>query len=117
MRSSTLEILRCPYCGGRLELVESFPHVQQDGSLESGILGCNCCTFPVVSGIPVMHLEPWSVAAREALEGDRVDEAERVLLAPGEERRGERFQELAAIPTSTYFYLFLKSRSGSTANG
>ena len=102
MRSATLEILRCPYCGGRLELVEALPHRSEGGDLSSGILGCHCCTFPVVSGIPVMHLEPWAVAAREAIEADRVDEAERVLLAPGDEARGKRFQELSAIPTSSY---------------
>ena len=102
MRLSTLDILRCPYCGGRLELVESLPHDQRGLSLVSGILGCNCCTFPVVSAIPIMHLEPWAVAAREALEADRAEEAERILLAPGEERLGKRFQELAAIPTSSY---------------
>ena len=55
MKTDTLEILRCPYCGGRLELVESLFHRRTAGEIQDGILGCQCCIFPVVDGA---HDEP-----------------------------------------------------------
>jgi len=56
MHSSLLDILRCPYCGGRLELVSSLFHRTSGETIRDGILGCQCCVFPVVDGIPVLHL-------------------------------------------------------------
>ena len=64
MRLDTLEVLRCPYCGGRLELVTaSFHRVENGVELIDGILACHCCVFPVVDGIPVMHLNEPAPAA------------------------------------------------------
>jgi len=102
MTDDTLDILRCPYCGGRLELVESIPHRRDGGALEHGALGCHCCLFPVVAGIPVLHLRPESVAALAALEADRPDEAFRALIAPDEPEVAERFAEAARAPGVTY---------------
>src|ERR1019366_5012806 len=56
MQISTLDVLRCPYCGGRFELVSSLFHRSSADDIHDGILGCHCCIFPVVSGIPVLHL-------------------------------------------------------------
>ena len=64
MRFETLDLLRCPYCGGRLELVTSSYSRKDDDEIHDGILGCHCCTFPVVAGIPVLHLLPGTVTAR-----------------------------------------------------
>ena len=66
MHVDLLDILRCPYCGGRLELVTSLFHRAEAGTITDGIIGCQCCVFPVVDGIPVMHLHPASNAARVA---------------------------------------------------
>ena len=52
MHIDTLDILRCPYCGGRLELVTSLYHRTDDDEIHDGILGCHCCIFPVVDGHP-----------------------------------------------------------------
>ena len=46
VRDDTLDLLRCPYCGGRLELVESSFHEREDGEITNAILGCHCCVFP-----------------------------------------------------------------------
>ncbi|MSR35096.1 MAG: hypothetical protein EXR95_00425 [Gemmatimonadetes bacterium] len=102
MRTDTLEILRCPYCGGRLELVESMPHRLDAGEILDGVLGCHCCIFPVVAGIPVMHLLPESVQAREAVEAGDFDAAFRALIAPEDEETSARFQELTRRPDVTY---------------
>ena len=65
MRIDTLELLRCPYCGGRLSLVESLFHRSTSEEIHDGILGCHCCVFPVIDGIPVLHLLPGASQARE----------------------------------------------------
>ena len=77
MRLEMLDILRCPYCGGRLELVSSlFHHLDRD-EIQEGILGCHCCTFGIVEGIPVLHLSPASTTARDHVKAGRVDLARR----------------------------------------
>jgi SAM-dependent methyltransferase len=81
MRIDTLEILRCPFCGGRLELVESSFHRRDGEEIADGILGCHCCVFPVVAGIPVIHLNPAAVAAREQIEEGHPDRAARTMFA------------------------------------
>jgi len=102
MRPDTLDILRCPYCLGRFEVVGEHPHRYDGERLVEGTLACHCCTFPVVSGIPVLHLESWAVRAREALEAGRSDEAERILLSPPDPEAGARFQARAGDPSTTY---------------
>ena len=69
MRIETLDVLRCPYCGGRLELVDSLFHRRTADEIHDGILGCHCCIFPVVDGIPVLHLLPAATAARDHIAG------------------------------------------------
>ena len=101
MRPATLDILRCPYCGGRLELVDSLPHRHEGDAVIEGILGCLCCIFPVVSGIPVLHLQPSAVSAREALEEGDPDRAFRILVSEDEEH-ARRFAEAATTPGTTF---------------
>jgi uncharacterized protein YbaR (Trm112 family) len=102
MRLDTLEVLRCPYCGGRLELVtSSFHHVENGIELVDGILACHCCVFPVIDGIPVMHLNEPAPAAKDELEAGRPDLARRTML----NLEGDyvaRFEAVAASATATY---------------
>ena len=104
MKSATLAILRCPFCGGRLELVESsFHRIDADsGEIAEAILGCYCCVFPVVAGIPVMHLDPAAAAAREAIEAGLPEHAARRLFALDDEAQAARFEEMAASPAATF---------------
>jgi len=80
MRPDTLEILRCPYCGGRLELVDSSFHRREGREIIDGILACHCCVFPVVDGIPVMHLGPAATSAKDQIEAGQPDLARRTML-------------------------------------
>jgi uncharacterized protein YbaR (Trm112 family) len=80
MHTSILDVLRCPYCGGRLELVTSIFHRTAGDRIDEGILGCPCCIFPVVDGIPVLHLQPAAVTARGHIEAGRVDAARREMF-------------------------------------
>ena len=102
MRPDTLEILRCPYCGGRLEVVTSSFHKREGDEIVDAILGCHCCVFPVVAGIPVVHLEPAAVAARALVETGDTARAARKMFAPDDDLRAEQFEKAAASPTATY---------------
>jgi SAM-dependent methyltransferase/uncharacterized protein YbaR (Trm112 family) len=104
MHIETLDILRCPFCGGRLELVESsFHRIDADsGEIADAILGCHCCVFPVVAGIPVMHLDPAASAAREAIEAGLPERAARRMFALEDEAQAARFEEAAASPAATF---------------
>src|SRR6185295_9727722 len=80
MNIELLDILRCPYCGGRLELVSSMYHRSISDQIHDGILGCHCCVFPVVDGIPVLHLQPAAVTARGHIEAVRAGLALRAMI-------------------------------------
>ena len=102
MRLDTFEVLRCPYCGGRLELVTSSFHRLQDNSdIQDGIIACHCCVFPVIDGIPVMHLNEPAPAAKDQIEAGRPDLARRAML----NLEGEyvaRIEAVAASSAATY---------------
>jgi uncharacterized protein YbaR (Trm112 family) len=102
MHTSLLDILRCPYCGGRLELVTSMFHRAEKDSIRDGILGCHCCIFAVVDGIPVLHLQPDSIAARGHVEAGKPELALRVMVGLDDPEQAEIFEAVAASPTSTY---------------
>lgn len=102
MKTDTLDILRCPYCGGRLSLVTSMYHRMEDGEIDDGILGCHCCIFPVIDGIPVLHLLPPATTAREQIEAGRPDLARRTMFNLDDPGQAERFDEVSSLPGTTY---------------
>jgi len=103
MHTSTFDILRCPYCGGRLDLVtSSFNEVAAD-EIQTGILGCQCCVFPVIDGIPVMHLQPNANAARELVEQRKPVDARRAMFGLEDAPAiAERVDALIAAEDATY---------------
>jgi len=102
MRIDTLEFLRCPYCGGRLSLVESLFHRGTTKEIHDGILGCHCCVFPVIDGIPVLHLLPGASQAREQVQAERPDLARRTMFGLEDEAHAERFDAIASSEAATY---------------
>jgi uncharacterized protein YbaR (Trm112 family) len=86
VRPDLFDILRCPYCGGSLELDTSVPAVSRGDEILDGMIGCACCTFPVVAGIPVMHLEEPVRSVSEHVRAGRHDLARRAMLNLGNER-------------------------------
>jgi uncharacterized protein YbaR (Trm112 family) len=98
----TLDLLRCPYCGGRLALVTDLFNQVSGDHIEDGILGCHCCIFPVVSGIPILHLLPASTAARDEVQAGRPDRARRIMFGLEDDRQAEQFEAAARAETSTY---------------
>jgi uncharacterized protein YbaR (Trm112 family) len=102
MRTATLDILRCPYCGGRLELVTSLFHRRSADDIEDGILGCPCCTFPVVDGIPVMHLADASARASAHVQAGRPDLARSAMFGLDDDAAAARLADIVASTTATH---------------
>src|SRR3954447_2017153 len=80
MRVETLEILRCPFCGTRLAVVENDALRRVGDRIEAGVLGCECCAFPIVGGIPVLIAGDTVRGAMHLLEAGKGDAALHVLL-------------------------------------
>jgi len=80
VRRETLDLIRCPYCGGRADFKDSFFHRIDGDDIIDALLGCECCYFGVVSGIAVMTIEGAAEAARDLIEHGQGDDARRLLL-------------------------------------
>ena len=97
MLRQTLDLLRCPYCGTRLELVDNAARAGAGSWIESGVLGCQCCAFPIVAGIPVLIADDPTRDAIRALEAGRGDDALHGLLGLDGDRR-QAFRDLTRGP-------------------
>src|ERR1700720_3413005 len=102
MQISTLDVLRCPYCGGRFELVTSLFHRSSEDDIHDGILRCHCCIFTVVSGIPVLHLQGQATTARDQVKAGQPHLALRTMVGLDDERQAEAFERLVSSDTATY---------------
>jgi len=102
MHLSTLDILRCPYCGGALDLVASLFHRRDGDGIRDGILGCRCCTFAVIDDIPVLHLEGASTAARDHVQAGRPDLARQAMFNIDDQGRAAHFDEVASSDNATF---------------
>jgi len=98
----TLAILRCPYCGGRLDLVTALFHRRSGDEIQDGVLGCQCCIFPVVDGIPVLHLQPAATTARDQIQAGRPDLARRTMVGLDDEASARAFEAAAESDVATY---------------
>lgn len=95
MTEPLIELLRCPFCGGRFNLADGPPTVRLDGRLDTGILWCECCVFPVVAGIPVLRADDTTRAVLAHIEaGDT--EAALVSMLGLDEARAASFAALRA---------------------
>jgi len=102
MQNETLALLRCPYCGGRLTLVDSLFHQRDGDAIRNGVLGCHCCIFPVVDGIPVLHLQTAATTALDQMKAERPDLARRTMFGLDDEAHAASFDAVASSPTATY---------------
>ena len=103
MHASLLDILRCPFCGSAVSIVENDALAREGARIDTGVLGCECCAFPVVAGIPVMMADETTRHALHALEAGRGEEALFGLLGLSDDTvRRERFRVLMTQNTGTY---------------
>jgi uncharacterized protein YbaR (Trm112 family)/SAM-dependent methyltransferase len=102
MHEHLLDLLRCPFCGTRLSLVDNEALVRSGDLIDSGVLGCECCAFPIVAGIPVLIADDLTRDAMHALEAGRQDEALFMLLGLTGARAGAFQTLLARRAPATY---------------
>ncbi len=103
MLASLLDILRCPFCGTEVSIVENDALAREGARIDAGVLGCECCAFPVVAGIPVMMADETTQRALHALEAGRGDEALFGLLGLSDDTaRQERLRVLMTQESATY---------------
>ncbi len=102
MRTETLDILRCPYCGWHFELDPSHFHQRSGDEIVNGVLACLCCNLPVIDGIPVMHLQEDATLALDHMKAQRPDRARRTMFGLESDTQAERFDAVAESATSTY---------------
>lgn len=91
-----LELLRCPYCGTRLSLVDNVALEQRGSEINAGVLGCECCAYPVVDGIPVLIANDTAREAIAALEAGHQESALLALLGLTDAPRADAFRRLLA---------------------
>ncbi len=96
MLVSTLELLRCPFCGTTLDVIENEALVRTADRISAGVLGCQCCAFPVVAGIPVLIADDRTRDAMHALEAGRGEEALLALLGLDTDERRAAFRAFTA---------------------
>lgn len=103
MHTSLLDVLRCPFCGTALEMVEGDALAVVGDEIHAGVLGCACCAYPIVDGIPVLLADDATRAAMHALEAGRADEALLALLGLGDDaERADRVRTLIGREDATY---------------
>ncbi len=102
MHESLLALLRCPFCGTRLHPVQNHALLRDAGRIQAGVLGCECCAFPVVDGIPVLIADDTARAAIVALEAGRPDDARDLMLGLEGERLAAFRALLARGDAATY---------------
>jgi hypothetical protein len=82
--------------------VESLFHRRSTNEIHDGILGCQCCIFPIVDGIPVLHLLPAATTARDQVQEGRPDLARRTMVGLDDEAGARAFESVAESNTATY---------------
>lgn len=110
MHASLLDLLRCPYCGTVLEVVDNAALQRSGETIEWAVLGCQCCAFPVIDGIPVLIADDQTRGAMHAMEAGRRDAALAAMLGLDEER-GHAFTALLQRPAPASYREALEALS------
>jgi len=83
MKIQALEVLRCPFCGGRLRQHPTKSFEICGDEVETSLLGCACCAYPVVAGIPYLRTGQTARTVLGLLDGGHKDQALQLLLGLG----------------------------------
>jgi len=93
--------LHCPFCGTPVAIQESPVTAWAGDDLLWGVLGCECCAYPVIDGIPVILANDDTREALRLLEAGHRDEALALCLGLDAARAAE-FRALTAKSDATY---------------
>src|SRR5262249_41421123 len=102
MRLKLLEILQCPYCGGSFALDEGASLRRSGDGILTGVLRCQCASYPIVDGIPVVMAAYAGDVAFQKLLADNPELALFVALELDEERQVAFRQFLAQGDAGSY---------------
>jgi len=80
VKKESLSLLRCPFCGTDISVASGAICHEENGSLRTAILGCECCAYPLVDGIPVLLATDCTREALTALDANNIDRARQILL-------------------------------------
>ena len=114
MLRDTLAWLRCPFCGTNLSIVNNNALEATETEVNFGVLGCECCAFPIVDGIPVLIANDASREAIRALETGTRDAARNILLNLDENGAAELSKQLSNSPTTFRELLPLLNQDAET---
>lgn len=102
MRLDLLEILQCPYCGGSFAVDEG-PTLRRSGDeIITGVLRCQCASYPVVDGVPVLMSAYAGDTAFQQLLADDPERARFTALELDGERQAAFMRFLARGDAGTY---------------
>jgi len=79
MKLSLLDLLRCPFCAGKLRMSDTSPRA---GEIEYNVLSCHCSSYPVVAGIPFLKRENPANKVIALIRAQRHHEALLTLIQP-----------------------------------
>ena len=80
MKKEILQLLRCSFCGTNISVANDAICDENNGSLWTAILGCECCAYPLVDGIPVLLANDRTRQALRALDANDIVHARQILL-------------------------------------
>jgi len=80
VKKDILPLLRCPFCGVHISVASGGIYHEENGTLKTAILGCECCAYPLVDGIPVLLATDCTREALKALDANHIDRARQILL-------------------------------------
>lgn len=86
MNEALLDVLRCPFCGGALELADEPVSRPHPGAIATAILTCDCGAYPVVEGIPCMRAVPPAEEAMQLIGAGEPHRAACLMLGLGEDQ-------------------------------
>lgn len=93
--------LRCPFCGTSVDVQESPVTAWAGDDLRWGVLGCECCAYPVIDGIPLILANDDAREALRLLEAGHREEALAACLGL-DASRAAAFRALVARGDATY---------------
>src|SRR5215475_5264966 len=102
MRLKLLEILQCPYCGGSFALDEGASLRRSGDEILTGVLRCQCASYPIVDGIPVVMAAYAGDAVFQKLIADNPGQALYLALELDVERQVAFRQCLAQGDAGSY---------------
>lgn len=101
MHQQALEILQCPYCGSSFTL-DAGPTLRQTGAeITTGLLRCQCTTYPIVDGIPVLLASYCGDGSFPQLLADAPEQVLYAMLGLDDERQAG-FEQWLSKPDGTY---------------